>query len=54
MDMLDYTFIVCMSAALICSVALLCTNFYEKGYNSGYRAGYTSGNTKKKKTSRKR
>jgi len=54
MDMLDYAFIICMSAALVCSVIQLCITFYERGYNTGYRTGYTAVNTKKKKTAKKR
>ena len=51
MDMLDYAFVICMSAALIFSVIQLCITFYERGYNTGYYVGI---NSKKKKTSRKR
>jgi len=51
MDMLDYTFIICMSAALVCSVAQICFTFYDKGHRTGYNAAL---NTKKKKTTKKR
>ena len=48
--MLDYAFIICMSAALVCSVIQLCITFYERGYNTGYYVGV---NSKKKKTTKK-
>ena len=51
MDMLDYAFIICMSGALVCSVAQLCFTFYDKGYRTGYYVGV---NSKKKKTTKKR
>jgi hypothetical protein len=51
MDMLDFSFVICMSAALIFSVIQLCITFYEKGYKTGYNVAI---NSKKKKTTKKR
>jgi len=51
LDILDYAFIVCITAALFFSIAQLCFTFYDKGYRTGYNA---ASNTKKKKTTKKR
>jgi hypothetical protein len=49
--MFDVMLIVCMLAALICSIILLCMNCYDIGYNKGYNASEI---VKKKKTTKKR
>jgi len=33
--MVEYIFIACLVGALVCSVAQLCVNFYDKGYRAG-------------------
>lgn len=55
--MFEYTIMVCMVMALICSIIQLCFSFYDKGYVAGYNKGINCkiiGNTvkplKKKKT----
>jgi hypothetical protein len=49
--MFDVMLIVCMLAALICSIVLLCMNVYDIGYNKGYNASKV---VKKNKTTKKR
>ena len=49
--MSDIMLIVCMLAALICSIVLLCMNCYDIGYNKGYNASRI---VKTKKTTKKR
>jgi hypothetical protein len=33
--MVEYIFMVCLVAALVCSVAQLCISFYDKGFKAG-------------------
>ena len=49
--MSDIMLIVCMLAALICSIVLLCMNCYDIGYKKGYNVPKV---VKKKKTTKKR
>ena len=49
--MSDIMLIVCMLAALFCSIVLLCMNVYDIGYKKGYNASKV---VKKSKTRKKR
>ena len=49
--MFDVMLIVCMLAALICSIVLLCMNCYDIGYSKGYNASKI---VKKSKTTKKK
>jgi hypothetical protein len=49
--MSDVMLIVCMLAALICSIVLLCMNCYDIGYSKGYNASKI---VKKSKTTKKK